>query len=563
MQPSPARHVASTALPAQGPSPQPGSNDNDLFLYCCVCFQPLSSPPAPASDGEDDDRSPFWLTSCGHITCATHIFPEGAPSKAARSKHTCPYCQSIEVSITRLGVGETPAYLQDYFRPTNELLNDFYGAMTFQYNNLQRAATYFRKVAQDYRERTEKHRVVLKGVRDELAMAGSLKRENESLKEEVEKLRSMLHKYEASPGQRVQSSSNMPPEPKQTSQARLSSPQATIPQKRKSPHQEADPLEDSGALERRFREEINARQAMPPPRVKIRNSIHESLPPKTPVYQRDSPRQLSNIYTPMKKPERGVDTHQLGNEQQGHNLRGLNRTFDGSLSTFHREEDHISDTAHRTGQLESQANHTMRVDSTMRYYPISPSSSFPVQRSHFTSANQQVAPTPSGPSYSRSVDAPFQRSTLAHSRPPQQISPFMDGLMSRGVGGSLRLPTAETSKNVYQSNRSSSPLERLSLPPKPVTRNPPRSSTRQNPPNTPLSSPFFREQVSSGGTHSSHTLWGTPRSVQLSGLTSYGKELNLQYENPNFPTISLDSGGLFRRENLSRSDPKFRLMKER
>lgn len=220
---------------------------------------------------------------------------------------------------------------------------------------------------------------------------------------------------------------------------------------------------------------------MPPPRVKIRNSIRESLPPKTPVYQRESPRQLSNIYTPIKKPERGVDTHQLGIGQQEHNLRGLNRTVDGSLSTFHGEEEHISDTAHRTKQLESQANHTMRVNSTMRYYPISPSTSFPVQPSHFTSASQQVGPTPSRPSYSSSVDAPFQRPTLVHSRPPQQISSFMNGLMSRGVGGGLRLPTAETSKSVFQSNRSSSPLERLSLPPKPVTRNPPRSSTRQNP----------------------------------------------------------------------------------
>ena len=342
----------------------------------------------------------------------------------------------------------------------------------------------------------------------------------------------------------------------------VSSPQATIPQKRKSPHQEVDTLEDSATLERRFREEINARQAMPPPRVKTlhaRNSAHEGLPPKTPMYPRDSPGQPSNIYTPIQKPECGVNTNQLEIEQQEHNLRGLNRTVDSSLSNFHREEEHTSDSAHRTKQLGSQANHPMRMGSAMQYYPMPPGTSFPSQRSHLTAAGQQVPLTPSRQSFSRSVNAPFQPPTLAHSRPSQQISPFMDGLMSRGVGGSLRLSTAETSKSVYQSNRSSSPLERLSLPPKPVMRNPPRNPTRQNPPNTPLSSPFFREQVSSGGTHSSHTLRGTPRSVQSSGLTSYGKELNLAYGSPNFPTISLDSGGLFRRENLSRSDPDFRV----
>lgn len=77
MQPSPARQTASAALPAQDPSRQPEPNDNDLFLYCCICFHPLSSPPARVTNSEGDDCNPFWLTSCGHITCATHIFPEG------------------------------------------------------------------------------------------------------------------------------------------------------------------------------------------------------------------------------------------------------------------------------------------------------------------------------------------------------------------------------------------------------------------------------------------------------------------------------------------------------
>ncbi|KAF8422014.1 hypothetical protein EV426DRAFT_643520 [Tirmania nivea] len=569
MQPSPARQTTGAALPGQDPSRRPESDDSDLFLYCCICFQPLSSPPTQASDGEDDDRNPFWLTSCGHITCGAHIFPEGAPAKAARSKHTCPYCQSGEVSITRLGVGETPAYLQDYFRPTNELLNDFYGAMTSS-NTFQELSTGLpreNRKAQSSAERgkgragngwvvEEVPLLLIKSSYEVMEKILTRGRENESLKEELEKLRSMLRKYESSSVQGVQISSNTLSEPKQASQTRLPSPQATIPQKRKSPHQEADTLENSATLERRFREEFNARQAMPPPRVKLhrgQNSVHGSLPPETPVYQRDSQGQSLNIYTPIQKPQYGVETHQLESEQQEHNLRGLNRTVDSSLSNFHREGEQISDNAHRTKRLESQTNHTMRVGSTMRYYPMSSSTSFPSQRSPLTAASQQVPPTPSRPSFSRSVNAPFQPPTLARLRPPQQISPFMDGLMSRGAGGSLRLSTAETSKSVYQSNRSSSPLERLSLPPKPVMRNPPRGSARQNPPNTSLSSPFFREQVSSGGSHSSHTLRGTVQNLQSSG------ELNLAYEGSNFPTISLDSGGLFRRGNLTRSDADFRV----
>ena len=44
--------------------------ENNVVLYCSVCFQPISS--RLSGNG----ASP-WLTSCGHITCAMHIFLSG------------------------------------------------------------------------------------------------------------------------------------------------------------------------------------------------------------------------------------------------------------------------------------------------------------------------------------------------------------------------------------------------------------------------------------------------------------------------------------------------------
>lgn len=43
----------------------------DLVFYCTVCFTPL------AGSGDADQNPQFWLTSCGHIVCSSHIFPDG------------------------------------------------------------------------------------------------------------------------------------------------------------------------------------------------------------------------------------------------------------------------------------------------------------------------------------------------------------------------------------------------------------------------------------------------------------------------------------------------------
>ena len=131
------------------------------------------------------------------------------------------------------------------------------------------------------------------------------------------------------------------------------------------------------------------------------------------------------------------------------------------------------------------------------------------------------------------------------SRNSEQIPPFIDGLLSRTHGaGGLRLPASNNW------NRSSSPVERLSLPTKPIARNPPRGPSILKP---SVSSPFFRDQVSSGGTHSSHTLRGSSRSGTSIGTENHNRDFNwTRYggkATTDAPRINLDSGGFFRREN--------------
>ena len=50
--------------------------ENGGHLYCSMCFQPISSRPSGNSDNARHD-APSWLTSCGHITYAVHIFASG------------------------------------------------------------------------------------------------------------------------------------------------------------------------------------------------------------------------------------------------------------------------------------------------------------------------------------------------------------------------------------------------------------------------------------------------------------------------------------------------------
>lgn len=376
-------------------------------------------------------------------------------------------------------------------------------------------------------------------------------RENESLREEVDKLRTILRQYETNSSPGVQSTSMAPVE---LTRVRRSPLPPTIPQKRQVPYEGAETPEDTVALERRFKEELNARRAMPPPLVRVvpgQNSIN--IPPSTPLYKRNS---QPNPYTTIQGTIHSGDSHR--HNQEGHRLH-----FSAcvSPSNFSRQQDGTRAKAHQV----DQAGHTLHTGPVARSFPISPNVEYRPQRLQHMPGTPQVPQTPTRPSFSGNISTPNKYPML--SRSPQHIPPFIDGLISRG---SLKLSAADISRGTHQGNHAGSSLERISLPPKPVMRNPPRSSSRQISTAASLSSPFFRTQVSSGGTHSSYTVRGNSQSGK-SGLpdtrsidvTTFGKDSNLSsFENnvnPGFPRISLDPGGLFRRENLSKLDPDLRV----
>lgn len=66
---------SSPPIAAQRQSPAArGRNAEDLITYCCVCFLPVAS----SARADETERNPlFWLTSCGHIVCGSHVFPGG------------------------------------------------------------------------------------------------------------------------------------------------------------------------------------------------------------------------------------------------------------------------------------------------------------------------------------------------------------------------------------------------------------------------------------------------------------------------------------------------------
>ncbi|KAF8474797.1 hypothetical protein BDZ91DRAFT_779398 [Kalaharituber pfeilii] len=527
------------------------SNDMDLVIYCCICFQPLSSSP-PRQQG--DEESPFWLTSCGHIACTEHIFADGVPKDAMRKKHACPFCHSTDISTMSIGAGQTPAYLQDYFRPGNELLSDFCGAMKaclnrhwletkiivqsnglkfqFQYNNLLRIAAHFKKKAQEYQERTEKHRAVLRGVRDELAMATALKRENDILKQEIETLRGLLKKQ---PNQGVQEAQDFITTSHQSQGSNIS-------QKRKSPYEsEALDKEDSISREKRFRNEINARQAMPPPRDRIQHVA------------RQGQLGLSSGRSPSENPEKSyqlqqeqrqsVDKYRNRDQRQLEQHQACTKNIQSNLnfSPQYGQESGLNIISTHSG-YGSRPIYT--ADSTRSLYlSMAPLESVIPPRSSHQGLNLQ---TLQRPSLSRNIDTPFKPPPAIHD--PQHISPFMSRILARSP--SMRLSAAEN----HQSNRSSSPAERLSLPPKPITRNPPRGVVQDN-----HLSPFYREDISSGGTLSSRTLAGNSRNGMDDKTSSnsgyYRSQTGMaEYGNRSMPGlrgIGMDREGLFRREPVS------------
>lgn len=78
--------MSSSALPSSPPrraqlrgSAPYGKSHEDLVIYCSICFLPVPSDNVTDHPGNRNVNTLplFWLTSCGHITCSSHIFPNG------------------------------------------------------------------------------------------------------------------------------------------------------------------------------------------------------------------------------------------------------------------------------------------------------------------------------------------------------------------------------------------------------------------------------------------------------------------------------------------------------
>jgi hypothetical protein len=57
------------------------SNTTDLIFYCRVCFKGIST-----EKSADKDQPPFWVTSCGHVVCSEHVFPNGSEFASPREQ---------------------------------------------------------------------------------------------------------------------------------------------------------------------------------------------------------------------------------------------------------------------------------------------------------------------------------------------------------------------------------------------------------------------------------------------------------------------------------------------
>ncbi|KAG0136516.1 hypothetical protein HOY82DRAFT_624915 [Tuber indicum] len=260
-------------------------NSEDLIAYCCVCYLPVSSTRGSSATnsarGKSNDYPAFWLASCGHIVCSSHVFPDGGmipdsnllqllvPPGAASKTYSCPYCKSDGVSLAGVGADEAPIDLRDYFRPESELLEDVAGAIKFRTNNLIRIAKHYKALSETLKTKVEDQRRVLLKVKDELIRGKELKGRNAILERELENARQELAEFRASVPlagsndlpQGVQMNRSSPQTLSHESSSRIPADDGR-PEKRKASDQGDD---DPSIRARHFRDELNKRQNMPPP----------------------------------------------------------------------------------------------------------------------------------------------------------------------------------------------------------------------------------------------------------------------------------------------------------
>ncbi|KAI5818437.1 hypothetical protein BZA77DRAFT_342837 [Pyronema omphalodes] len=226
------RQVSSTGSPRK--------NKNDPIFHCRVCFKGL-----PATASKDPTQPPFWLTSCGHIVCSDHIFPEGAPENATAKKHCCPHCEKDDISL--VGVDGAEVFTS-----------------IFQYENVLRFAAHYKSLAEKLSEKLDNQKSVLLRVKDELLEARELKRKNEVLNEEVTRLREQNEQYRAQLHKSPRQLSHPSPSTAQLHPESIPS-DDTLPAntlKRKA----EDALDNNSQINvRNFRRELNGNMGMAPP----------------------------------------------------------------------------------------------------------------------------------------------------------------------------------------------------------------------------------------------------------------------------------------------------------
>lgn len=339
------------------------------------------------------------------------------------------------------------------------------------------------------------------------------------------------------------------------------SPGAIISQKRKSSCNVANSEvnDDPKTREKRFREEMNARQAMPPPVGKpqhVRRNIVASTLTGSHPYQKVPHKYMGKSHPSIDNCERAPDTtesHQAAAamHQEEYNLRAGN-----DIQTFHKQSlatPNCNGNIQLRPCIDSGAGQAMGSTVNTRHEMIASRPGSDYRFPPPSSSSQYSGIMISQNASQKMFRTPPSKNVVTHKfrNTSEQIPPFIDELFSRTYGargsGSLRLSATETSNNW---NHPCSPVERLSLPTKPIARNQPRTPSRLKP---SVSSPFFRDQMSSGGTQSSHTLRGSSRSGTSIGIANYNRDFDWarygDQANADVPKINLDSGGFFRRDS--------------
>ncbi|KAI5121652.1 hypothetical protein M0805_002728 [Coniferiporia weirii] len=146
---------------------QPQHEDFDFweFVTCAKCHLNFSS------DGVSTPTVPFWLTECGHIICNSHL----------NADQSCPSCKAQGIELMPLQK-ELPPPMSDWFCSVPFKLDALAQTAKFQHESLAASVRY-------YKNRTAQYRVLLERMKNDVADAKVIKKENEALRREMAQLR--------------------------------------------------------------------------------------------------------------------------------------------------------------------------------------------------------------------------------------------------------------------------------------------------------------------------------------------------------------------------------------